>query len=429
MKARETVKNYPSERRMYANYVVKNVKNICKNVGPRPSGSEKELEAQNWMAEELKTTCDEVKVEPFKLHPHAFMGWVELTVVCAVAAVALLFLTHFDFCADYARYMLIGAVALLAVAIFFVVTEFLFYKQTLDVFFPQKTSHNVVAVRKASGETKRRIIYSGHADSAPEWRFTYWGGPKLVVPAIGGGLGGVVYTLVAAVVVLVMDVNGTSPAESKAAFVLSIVGLCFVPLFLFCLLFYNNKRPVEGANDNLTGCLCSMAVPRFLQDHDIRLENTEVWVVCTGSEEAGLRGAKAFCKAHAKELLDDKDVETVFFGLDTVRDFDYMAVYHKDMTGVVHNDPQVSKLIKAGAAEAGYDLPFKTVSFGSSDAAAITQGGLKASCFAAMDPAPARYYHTRLDTRDNLDLKTIEAGVDICLETLFLFDEKGLQVD
>ena len=51
---------------------------------------------------------------------------------------------------------------------------------------------------------------------------------------------------------------------------------------------------------------------------------------------------------------------------------------------------------------------------------------MKAAAFAAMDPAPARYYHTRLDTHENLDLKTIEAGVDICLETMFLYDEKGL---
>ena len=45
-----------------------------------------------------------------------------------------------------------------------------------------------------------------------------------------------------------------------------------------------------------------------------------------------------------------------------------------------------------------------------------------------MDPAPARYYHTRLDTADNMDLKTIEAGVGICLETAFLYDEKGLDL-
>ena len=53
---------------------------------------------------------------------------------------------------------------------------------------------------------------------------------------------------------------------------------------------------------------------------------------------------------------------------------------------------------------------------------------MKAAAFAAMDPAPARYYHTRLDTHENLDLKAIEAGVDICLETMFLYDEKGLNV-
>lgn len=426
MKASETVKNYPAERRMYANYVMKNVKNICKNIGPRPSGSDKELEAQKWMADELKTTCDEVKIEEFNLHPAAFMGWVQVIIFCGTAAAILFFLTHF-LPALTIPFLAIGAV-LLAVGIFFVITEFLFYKETLDPFAKKVTSHNVVAVRKPTGETKRRIIYSGHADSAPEWRFTYWGGPKLVVPSIGGGLFGIFLTFISIVLALIFNLTGKADDLATLIWVLSIVCVCFIPLFLFCLLFYDPKHPVEGANDNLTGCLCSMAVPRYLQDHDIRLENTEVWVICTGSEEAGLRGAKAFCKAHAKELLAEKDVETVFFGLDTVRDFDYMAVYHKDMTGTVRNDPQVSKLIKEGAAIAGYDLPYKTVTFGSSDAAAITQGGLKASCFAAMDPAPARYYHTRLDTKDNLDLKTIEAGVDICLETLFLFDEKGLDV-
>lgn len=42
-----------------------------------------------------------------------------------------------------------------------------------------------------------------------------------------------------------------------------------------------------GANDNLTGCFISMAVVKYMQHHDIRFENTEVWVVLTGSEEAG----------------------------------------------------------------------------------------------------------------------------------------------
>jgi hypothetical protein len=56
----------------------------------------------------------------------------------------------------------------------------------------------------------------------------------------------------------------------------------------------------------------------------------------------------------------------------------------------------------------------------------MSQAGVAAASFVAMDPSPARYYHTRLDTEDNLDPKTIEAGVKIALETTFLFDERGI---
>lgn len=411
---------------MYANYVARNIKKLCKEVGPRPAGTEKELEAQEWMANDLRTSCDEVKTESFRLAPAAFMGWVQLMVFCGVAGAVLLFLTHF-FPSLSLIFTAVGT-GLLILGIIFVIAEFLLYKEALDVFMPKKESHNIIAVRKASGETKRRIIVSGHADSAPEWRFTYWGGPKLVVPSIGLGLGGAVFVTTASIITLVMSIKGVAVNEVKWLWILSIVALCFVPLFLFCLLFYNPKRFVDGANDNLTGCFCAMALPRFMADHDIRFENTEVMVLLTGSEEAGLRGAKAFVKAHKKEFDSEEGVQTIFFGLDTVRDFDFMGVYNKDMTGTVKNDPEVSALVKESAKLAGFDIPYKTVTFGSSDAAAITQGGLKGTCFAAMDPAPARYYHTRLDTADNLDLKTIEAGVGIVLETAYLFDEKGLDI-
>ncbi len=421
MRPENCVKNYQSDRRMYANYVARNIKKLCKEVGPRPSGSDKELEAQEWLANDLRTSCDDVKIEEFSLAPHAFMSWVQIAVFAGVAGAALLFITRFL----PALTLVFTAVAsaLLIISIFLVITEFLFYKEPIDLFMPKKKSHNVIAVRRPSGEVKKRIIFSGHADSAPEWRFTYWGGPKLVVPMIVLGIAGLLYTTAINIAALVQTLRGVDITAGSLFGILSLINICLVPIFLFELLFYSHKHPVEGANDNLTGCLCSMALPRFMQDNDIRFENTEIMVVLTGSEESGLRGAKAFVKEHKKEL---EDVETVFIALDTVRDYDFMSIYHKDMTGTVKNDAVVSKLLQDGGALAGYELPFKTVSLGSTDAAAITKGGMRATSFAAMDPAPARYYHTRLDTADNLDLKTIEAGVGIVLETAFLYDEKGL---
>lgn len=201
------------------------------------------------------------------------------------------------------------------------------------------------------------------------------------------------------------------------------VFLAWIPILFTALFFENKKRPVMGANDDLTGCFISMAVVKYMQQHDIRFENTEVWVVLTGSEEAGLRGAKAFCKAHKNEM---SDVETVFVGLDTIRDYDFAAVYSRDLTGTVKNDAGACALVKEAAKQTGLDLPYKSVFFGATDAAAVTQAGMKAVSVAAMDPAPAKYYHTRLDTADNLDIKTVEAVLGVALETAFLFDEKGL---
>ena len=423
MKANESVKNYQSERRMYTNYAARAIKKVCKEIGPRFSGTEQEKKGIEFMSEELRTCCDDVKVDSFSVHPKAFLGWIPMSGILMIVAAALFFAAQF-----FGIIPLFYAVVALAVfCIFFAVTEFVFYNETLDPFTPKKESYNTYGIRKASGETKRRIIFSGHADSSMEWRFSYLGGPKLLILTLGGGVAGLVYTAGASIFMAVKTAADPAFAESMTADILSYIMLGFIVFFIPVIFMYDKKRVVEGANDDLTGCFTSIAVLKFMQDNDIRFENTEVVALCTGSEEVGLRGAKDFVKKHAKEF---SDVETVFIALDTIRDFDHMAVYNKDMSGVVKNNPEACNLIKKAAETEGYDLPYRTVSLGATDAAAVSKSkcGIKAASFAAMDPAPARYYHTRLDTHENLDLKTIEAGVGICLETAFLFDEKGLNV-
>lgn len=411
MKAQDSVKNYPSALREMTNFSVRGIKKICKDVGSRPAGSEQEHEAQQLMAAELDGACDKVEIEPFDVHPGAFLGWILTDGIMMIAAIVLFFFG-----------MSAIALALCALSLIFAIVEFLLYKKLLDPFFPKKTSHNVVAVRKPKGEVRRRIIFSGHADSANEWRFTYYGGSKLLVPIIGLSFVGILLGLVLGIWAVAAG-HAFSAADSGALNVMRYVFLAWIPILFTALFFENKKRPVMGANDDLTGCFISMAVVKYMQQHDIRFENTEVWVVLTGSEEAGLRGAKAFCKAHKNEL---SDVETVFVGLDTIRDYDFAAVYSRDLTGTVKNDAGACALVKEAAKQTGLDLPYKSIFFGATDAAAVTQAGMKAVSVAAMDPAPAKYYHTRLDTADNLDIKTVEAVLGVALETAFLFDEKGL---
>lgn len=420
MKAQESIPRYGPKLREYANYTRRRIVEVCRDIGPRPPGEENEKLAQERFAKELEEYADEVRIEPFTLHPKAFLGWVRsLSIVMIVANLLFCLLGWTEI-----------ALGLTVISLFFIVTEFLFYGETLDPFYPKRESRNVVAVRKPSGETKKRIIFSGHVDSSYEWRYTYLGGPPLITLVIGGAVVGLVLAVVTEILALVkdyrMDLSSIAldiKGPSTLFFILKIVLLVWCALFFAAIFFLNYKMPVDGANDNLTGSVASMAVMKFLKDFDIRFEDTEVRTVLTGSEEAGLRGAKAYAKAHKKEC---EEVETVYIGVDTLRDYDFMAIYDRDMTFTVKADPRACRLVKEASSIAGKELPYKSIFLGASDAAAINKAGIPAVTLAAMDPAPARYYHTRLDKSDNLDLKTIETGINVMLETLFLYDEKGL---
>ncbi|MDD6275551.1 MAG: M20/M25/M40 family metallo-hydrolase [Clostridia bacterium] len=415
MKSTESVAKYDSEVRLYTNYAIKNIKNICKECGPRPVGSDEEKKALDYMEKELKTSCDSVSRESFKCSDKAFMSWVPLGAVLLVLA---------------AVFFTVGlpqvSVALAAVELFFILSEFIFYKPVLDIFFPKKESSNVIGVRKASGETKKRIVFSGHMDSAYEWTYTYHGGRPAVAGIIVTAVIAIVLHLAGGIYAIIANDGMVWTSDNLALKIIAVVSYVTVPVLGAAVVFVNYKRPVTGANDDLTGSLISAAVIKFMNANDIRFENTEVVAALVGGEEAGLRGSKAWAKAHADEIKAEKDVETIFVSLDTIREFDFMAIYDKDMTGVVKNDKRVASLIQTAAKNLGYDVPVKAIELGATDAAAVSQAGIPASAFTAMDPSPARYYHTRLDTQDNLDPKTIETGLKIALETSFLFDEQGI---
>ncbi|NLX93790.1 MAG: M20/M25/M40 family metallo-hydrolase [Clostridiales bacterium] len=417
MKAKESVKNYPSKLRESTNYTVKTIKNICKNIGPRAPGGDSEKKAQEFVSKELESCCDTVSIEEFSVHPKAFLSWVSICSYLMIVAAILFFFG-----------LGVVSLAITLVCLSFVVGEFILYKEMLDPLFKKKTSRNVVGIRKPTGEVKRRIIFSGHIDSSQEWRFTHLGGAKLLTSVIVMAVVGFVIGLALPTIAIIKG-QGFNPSlsmygDDKFLKVLSFIFLGFIPLFFTFSFFINNKLTVIGAIDNLTGAIASVAVAKFMQANNIRFEHTEVRVLTTGSEEVGLRGAKAYSKRHLKEC---QEIETVFCNSDTLKDLDFIAIYDRDLSSTVQNDKRVCALIKQAGATAGIDLPYKPVFFGASDAAAISQAGLFAATLASMDPAPPRYYHTRRDTADILEPKSIEAGLNILLEAAFLYDEQGLK--
>lgn len=417
MKAYESHPKFPSKLRECTNYAVREIKKVCRDIGPRVSGEEAERKAQAYVAQSMARVSDTVESESFAVHPKAFMAWVAIDGTLMLISVLFCLLALLHVYEPLQTVFSAAALVCTVVSIVLIVTEFLLYKPFLDPIYPKREACNVACTRKAAGETKRRIVFCGHIDSANEWRYTYLGGGKLLKTVIYAGVGSLFVSLA-------VNIASFFALPEAARWILAAVQCLEVIPFTAVLFFTNRKSAVDGANDNLTGVFASMAVLHYLAANGIRFENTEVVALSTACEEAGLRGAKAYAKKH---LPDTEDIETLVIATDTLRDFEHMCIYNKDMTGTVKLDEQGAKLMQKASENAEHPLPFASVSFGSSDAAAMQQGGMRAVTLAAMDPTPARYYHTRLDNADNLDVKTVETGIRILLEAAFLFDEQGLR--
>lgn len=392
-------------------FAVKGITDICNAFGPRPCGSDSEKYAQEQMMKDVEPFCDSVTRETFKVNPKAFMSFVPHAGACLMGATAINMATAFG---KGSKLKALGSAALMGGALSGIVGEFLLYKKMYDPLFKEETSGNVIAVRKAKGETKRRIIISGHSDSAPEWTYTYKFGSHGVLAVAGYAVAGLGYTAATTAALL----------AGKKVKKMALGQLAFLPAYAGLFKFVNHNNYVDGANDDLTGCYVSAAVMKYLSDNNIRFDNTEVIAIMTGGEECGLRGAKAYFEAHP-ELKND-GVETVYIALDNIRDGDFMMIYEKDMTGMVKNDKDVCKLLKNAGLKQGEDIPVGAIPLGSTDAAAASQAGIKAASLVAMDPAPARYYHTRLDTADILIPEVMDKVLNIVLQAVYDFDEKGL---
>ena len=408
-------------------YTTEKIEYIIKNFGPRESGNESCLKTQKLIESDLGKAADETHYESYKMAPKAFLMFTKFVSVLIIAAVVVLFSLCFSSVISLVTLDIILAVCI-AVGLFITAMEFLFYKQFCDVFHKKVTGHNFVATRNPSGEIKRRIIISGHCDSAYEWRHIYY------CKGIGMGIfmGSTIVSSIASFIVCIvraaLNASGVDNGFTTFLYYGGFALYSFMALSMITLLLFVNFRVISpGANDNLTGTFAAACALRMLDKADIRFENTQVVCMITDGEEAGLRGCKQFAKDHYDEYVNS-GVETAVLCVDTLTDLEYLNVYNRDMTGTVRHSPDFSKLVMESAIEAGKDtLKYANVFFGSSDAAAFTQAGITATCLAAMDPTPADYYHNRRDSYDRLVPEAIETGYEIILSTIFNFDKKGLK--
>lgn len=393
-------------------YMVDGIRYVCENFKNRAPGTESERNAQAYLKSELEKYADTVDMEDFDLHPHAFMGFIIVACCFVLASIAMFWL------APKSLVFPIIGIVLTVFAVLMFVFEFLMYRAFVDFLFPKRVSRNVMARRAPKGEVKRRIIFGGHTDAANEWTYSLHGqGPALYIVGVGA-IGGMFFVTAINLAVAILQ-----PAAISGAWqVLGIIAVCLIPFLIAMMCFVNWRVIVDGANDNLSACYVSMGVLKEMADADFRFENTEVCCLLSGSEEAGLRGAKAYAKRHRKELLE---TETVFIAMDTMREIEQLQVYTQGCTGTVRDSKAVGDLLHEAGVNCGIDMKNAAVYPGAVDAEGFSMYGIRSCGFCGVNHDPKTYYHTRYDTPDNISPECIELSLDICLEAARLYDAKG----
>lgn len=392
-----------------AQYMIDEITHICTKFEKRDPGSKGEQQACEYAAEEMKKLgCDRVYVEGFKENPGSFFGWIYFTItLCFMALAAYFFIPELS-------------IVFIALGLLICFLQFGLYKKVVDKCFKEKTGHNATGFKKPTGEVKRRIIFNGHPDAAWEWpfkyKFTYLGFDIHMVVCFIGAF----YTLAIAIARVANALN------DELAKKLGLIALVFVPFWFGLYFMWNSKRIVDGANDNLTGCYMGMAILKMLHDEGIEFENTEIGVVLSGSEEAGLRGAKAWCEAHKDEF---NDVPTFIYSYDTIAQSEYLSINYRDLNGTVKVDKDVSDLFYEACQE--LEIPCGKGMVpplgGATDSAAFAQAGLRATGITALNHALPDFYHTRLDTPDALNKSCLADCFAASVKVLEMFDNGAKQ--
>jgi len=391
-------------------WITAEIRQICETYKNRSAGSESERACAEHFHQQMTGWADHVATESFILHPKAFIGSIPSQAALGLGSILSYWLAMLFNSSFFSFLCPILAIIGLASWLF----EHILYREVTDILWSKKVSQNVMATRKASVETKRRIVLCAHSDAAYELPFLLKLKKGMIITLAILADVALPFCLFCGAYQFFLD-----PNSALRVFwgVLNLLGaVSFIP-FLF---FVNWKVIVDGANDNLSSCLIIMSILKEMEEKNERLEYTDVCCLITGGEESGLRGAFSYAKTHRKELLE---IDTVVIAADTMHEVSQLMIYTKGINGTQKNDSKASELLRQAGKNCGISIPDAGFYIGATDAEAFSRYGIKATAICGVHHMPMSYYHTRFDTWNNLNADCISLTRDILKETIVLFDK------
>lgn len=282
---------------MSADVLMKHVRALAEEIGPRPAGSADETRAREYIRGVLRD-IGLTEIEEMRVSTPNSPGYYTIPPVLLALAGGVI-----------GRFGRVGRLIGGAAAITGAVSSCWFEgmrKPLWSLPLPQQQSANLLVRIPPSGEVRRRIVLIGHTDTSKH-RFSF--SPimkKLLYPfATALNMAMLLYGLVHLGRAIGPRHGFKSKYWKTTAFLLGSVGL---------MIAEERGAFVHGANDNATAVACLLALGAHLKENP--LEQTEVWLAFTGAEEVGCLGMHALLDSHGHELQDAWfiDFETVGAG-------------------------------------------------------------------------------------------------------------------
>jgi aminopeptidase YwaD len=390
------------------------IQGIIDRCGPRLPGSEEERAAAGLIAGEFRAAAGNVTVEEFTLSPIACVAAIPLYGLALMVA-AVVFLWQ-----PIAAFVL--ALALEA----FAIIQIVLYRGWLDFLFPKAVSRNVYSVIDPPGgkkNIKATLVISGHMDSA-------WHSPAFAKNArlaryklTYGSLCGFALLVVSALRSL--DADNLAVIPASFGWTVWLVPFLLVGFyFLSRYLVYDKSQASPGAMDNLSGIATALQlVKEFRADKKRAPKNLRVVLAAFGSEEAGLRGARAFVRRHRDGLLAG---EVRVLNIDGVADKDDFICMEGEIWQMVRYDRAYVDMVEGVMKEMGLRYHRWKMEVGGTDAAEFRKAGIsKAITLCAQDRTPGSNYHTKYDTLDRMDPEAMRLMNELCRRVVANIDKEA----
>lgn len=361
---------------------LEHIRQLAQGIGPRPSAGEGERKAAAYARDQLEKFGYLVKEEHFR-SPNSF----------SQVYIPILVLALMGFAANALQS---PAVALLLTGVAFVcfVGENTTALKLVSAVIPKAASQNVVARLAPRELPRRRLVMVAHLDSTRSGLMWH---PRLVK-----GFRATFLLLAVCLAALPLLVVAEVATDRRVFFPISVPVALYVAYSLFLLVHRELFcKHVQGANDNASGVgvMLTMAEAMSLDAP----ADTEVLVVATGCEEAGLSGMQAFLGKHHEELARAWiiNIDNVGAGDLKYTTREGMLLSHRTGKELTQTAAKVASL--PGIVVSGE--PFRTMS---SDTEPALLRGLEAMTVIATRGGVPVNWHWKTDTLESIDADTVD---------------------